>query len=41
MDFTLLAQFFSNFVFFALHLGSPNLFPKPLSKKDKGGKSEL
>ena len=35
MDFTLLAQFFSNFVFFALHLGSPNLFPKPLSKKDE------
>ena len=35
MDFTLLAQFFSKLIFFALHLGSPNLFPKPLSKKDE------
>lgn len=33
MDFTLLAQFFSKLIFFALHLGTPNLFPKPLSKK--------
>ena len=35
MDFTLLAQFFSKLIFFALHLGSANLFPKPLSKKDE------
>ena len=35
MDFTLLAQFFSKLIFFALHLGTPNLFPKPLSKKDE------
>ena len=35
MDFTLLAQFFSRLIFFALHLGTPNLFPKPLSKKDE------
>ena len=35
MNFTLLAQFFSRLIFFALHLGTPNLFPKPLSKKDE------
>ena len=35
MDFTLLAQFFARLIFFALHIGSPNLFPKPLSKKDE------
>lgn len=35
MDFTLLAQFFTKLIFFALHLGTPNLFPKPLSKKDE------
>ncbi|MBR3868438.1 MAG: RNA polymerase sporulation sigma factor SigK [Clostridia bacterium] len=35
MDFSVIAQLFSNIIFFALHLGSPNLFPKPLSKKDE------
>lgn len=35
MDFSAIAQLFSNIIFFALHLGSPNLFPKPLSKKDE------
>ena len=35
MDFTLVAQFFARLIFFALHIGSPNLFPKPLSKKDE------
>ena len=35
MDFTLIAEFFRNIVFFALHLGSPNLFPKPLPKKEE------
>lgn len=35
MDFSVLAQFFENIILFALHLGSPNLFPKPLSKKEE------
>ena len=35
MDFSAIAQIFSNLIFFALHLGSANLFPKPLSKKDE------
>ncbi len=35
MDFSALLNIFKNFIFFALHLGSPNLFPKPLSKKDE------
>ena len=28
-------DFFRNLIIFALHLGSPNLFPKPLSKKEE------
>ncbi len=35
MDFSAIAQLFNNIIFFALHLGTPNLFPKPLSKKDE------
>lgn len=35
MDFSVLLQFFENIVLFALHLGSPNLFPRPLSKKEE------
>ena len=35
MDFSLLLQIFENIVIFALHLGSPNLFPKPLTKKQE------
>ena len=35
MDFSVIFQFFENIVLFALHLGSPNLFPKPLSKKEE------
>ena len=35
MDFSLLLQIFENIVLFALHLGSPNLFPKPLTKKQE------
>ncbi|MBR5233264.1 MAG: RNA polymerase sporulation sigma factor SigK [Clostridia bacterium] len=35
MDFTFIAELFRNIVFFALHLGSPNLFPKPLPKKEE------
>ncbi len=35
MDFSALLNIFKNFIFFALHLGSPNLFPKPLSKKEE------
>ena len=35
MSATLFFDFFRNFIFFALHLGSPNLFPKPLSKKEE------
>lgn len=35
MDFSLLLQFFENIVLFALHLGSPNLFPKPLTRKQE------
>ena len=35
MDFTLLVQFFTRLIFFALHIGSPNHFPKPLTKKEE------
>ena len=28
-------DFFRNLIIFALHLGSPNLFPRPLSKKEE------
>ncbi len=35
MDFTVITELFRNMIFFALHLGSPNLFPKPLSKKEE------
>lgn len=35
MDFSLLLQFFENVILFALHLGTPNLFPKPLSKREE------
>ncbi len=35
MDFSVLLQFFENIILFALHLGSPNLFPRPLSKKEE------
>ncbi len=35
MDFSAIAQIFSNLIFFALHLGSANLFPQPLSKKEE------
>ncbi len=35
MDFNIIAELFRNMIFFALHLGSPNLFPKPLSKKEE------
>lgn len=35
MDFTVIAEFFRNVIFFALHLSSPNLFPKPLPKKEE------
>lgn len=35
MDFSLLLQFFENIILFALHLGSPNLFPKPLTRKQE------
>lgn len=35
MELSLMLQFFKKIVLFALHLGSPNLFPRPLSKKDE------
>lgn len=35
MDISVLLETFKNLIFFALHLGSPNLFPKPLSKKEE------
>lgn len=35
MDISVLFEMFKNLIFFALHLGSPNLFPKPLSKKEE------
>ncbi len=35
MDFSVFLQFFENIVLFALHLGAPNLFPKPLGKKEE------
>ena len=35
MDFNAIAELFRNIIFFALHLGSPNLFPKPLPKKEE------
>ena len=35
MGFAALAEFFRGLLFFALHLGNPNAFPKPLSKKEE------
>lgn len=35
MDFSLILNFLESLVLFALHLGSPNLFPKPLTKKQE------
>lgn len=35
MDFSFIVQFFENIILFALHLGAPNLFPKPLTKKEE------
>ena len=35
MDFSVFLHFFENIILFALHLGAPNLFPKPLSKREE------
>ena len=35
MSATLFLEFFRNFILFALHTGSPNMFPKPLAKKEE------
>lgn len=35
MQLSFLFDFFRNFIFFALHIGSANLFPRPLSKKEE------
>ena len=35
MDFAVLAEFFRNLIFFALHIGNTGFFPKPLTKKEE------
>ena len=35
MDFSVIAEFFRNLIFFALHIGSSGYFPKPLTKKEE------
>lgn len=35
MDFVVLAEFFRNLIFFALHIGNTGFFPKPLTKKEE------
>lgn len=35
MQLASILEGFRNLIFFALHIGSPNLFPQPLSKKDE------
>lgn len=35
MQLTAVIEFFRNLIFFALHIGSPGFFPKPLTKKEE------
>ena len=35
MDFSVFLHFFENIILFTLHLGAPNLFPKPLGKREE------
>lgn len=35
MDFSVLANFFKEMIFFALHIGNSGYFPKPLTKKEE------
>lgn len=35
MQLTAAIEFFKNLIFFALHIGSPGFFPKPLTKKEE------